>query len=80
MIRFEAADRKDVQPTVFMFSNSLKYDSFCCMLSARSTSSDCKVRTQQTSVDTKPHYFNTIPQTANLTYICEYKQFLTINK
>lgn len=31
--------KNKVQPTVLMCSSSLKYDSFCCMLSARSTSS-----------------------------------------
>lgn len=43
------------QRTVFMVSNSLKYDSFCWMLSARSTSSDCRERKQQTTVDTIWH-------------------------
>lgn len=40
---------------MLMFSNSLKYDSFCCMLSARSTSSDCKERKQKTTVNTIWH-------------------------
>lgn len=49
---FEDVQKNKIQFTVFMFSSSLKYDSFCCMLSARSTSSDCEERKQQATADT----------------------------
>lgn len=42
-----------VRPTVFMLSNSLKYESFCWMLSARSTSSDFKKQEKKNNIVNK---------------------------
>lgn len=62
-----------------MFSNSLKYESFCCMLSARSTSSDCKERREQQNTADVTRHGSLISVQCNLgsvksTDICEHEQ------